>query len=90
MQASEAANPSADQSNIGDALSFEQALIQLEAIVRRMETGEAGLEESVDLFKQGTKLSLACDAYLKQAETVIEQLVESPTGEITLKPFSVE
>lgn len=56
------------------ALSFEAALEKLEQIVHRLESGEASLEDSIDLYTEGTLLKQHCDSKLKDAQARIEKL----------------
>jgi exodeoxyribonuclease VII small subunit len=70
-----------------DSLSFEAALSQLEAIVRKLETGEASLEESIRLYEDGVKLQRHCEEKLGQAEARIEQIRGAETGTPVLAPF---
>src|SRR3546814_6901299 len=55
-------------------LSFEDALKRLEAIVHRLEAGEAGLEESINLYSQGEALKKHCEAKLMTAQARIEKI----------------
>lgn len=57
-----------------EGLSFEAALEQLEAIVRRLETGEAPLDESIELYARGDRLRAHCEARLKAAQARIEKI----------------
>jgi exodeoxyribonuclease VII small subunit len=57
-----------------EALSFEQALERLESIVHRLETGDAGLDDSITLYSEGVALRQLCEAKLKAAEARIEKL----------------
>jgi exodeoxyribonuclease VII small subunit len=57
------------------AVSFESALEQLEATVARLEEGEMPLEEALELFESGVKLSRQCTTTLEEAERRIEILV---------------
>lgn len=59
----------------GEAASFETALEQLEATVSRLEEGEMPLEEALELFETGVKLSRQCSSTLEIAERRIEILV---------------
>jgi len=52
--------------------SFEQALVQLEQIVRQLEDGEIGLAESLSHYEQGVKLLKQCYGLLERAERRIE------------------
>jgi exodeoxyribonuclease VII small subunit len=67
-------------------LSFESALDELEAIVRKLEAGEAPLDESIELYARGDKLRMQCQARLKAAEARIDKLQLDPDG----KPTGVE
>lgn len=57
--------------------TFEEAMKQLEEIVRRLEQGDVPLEESIDLYKQGMELSAECSTKLQQAEKQLVQFIDS-------------
>jgi len=59
---------------------FEDRLTALEAVVERLERGELTLDESVQLFEEGVKLSNACKLELEKAEGRVQVLVESKGG----------
>ncbi len=61
-----------DLGSEGVPLTFEQARDELEEIVRRLEDGNATLQESVDLWERGEKLAAHCDLLLGQVESRIE------------------
>jgi exodeoxyribonuclease VII small subunit len=54
--------------------TFEQALSELEKIVKKVEQGEIGLEESIEKYAQGMKLITHCREILDQAEKRIETI----------------
>jgi exodeoxyribonuclease VII small subunit len=56
------------------AANFEQALDELDALVRRMESGELTLDESIAAYRRGAELARYCQARLAQAELDIKQL----------------
>ncbi len=56
--------------------NFEKSLQQLEKIVGSMESGELGLEESLEQFEKGIKLARSCQDTLAGAELRVEQLIE--------------
>ncbi len=58
-------------------LKFEEALARLEEIVRSLEQGEAGLDESLVLFEEGVKLARFCNNKLDQAEAKIEVMLDA-------------
>ena len=62
------------------ALSFEQGLAELETIVGRLESGQAPLEESIDLYTRGAALKAHCEAKLKSAQLRVEKIVVGPGG----------
>jgi len=70
----------ADAGKPADAISFEHALGRLEETVARLEEGEMPLEEALELFETGVKLSRDCSARLDDAERRIEILVADRDG----------
>ena len=57
-----------------DELSFEQAQSELEEIVRRLESGEASLDEAISLWERGEELHRQCAEKLDSAQGRIEEL----------------
>ncbi|MEM6333607.1 MAG: exodeoxyribonuclease VII small subunit [Planctomycetota bacterium] len=55
-------------------VSFEEAIARVEAIVERIESGEAGLEESIAEYEKGAALIKRCQAVLGRAERRIAEL----------------
>jgi exodeoxyribonuclease VII small subunit len=55
-------------------LTFEQALDELDALVRRMEAGELSLDDSIAAYKRGAELAKFCQARLAAAEQEIKKL----------------
>ncbi len=70
--------------------TFEQALAKLEAIVRDVEEGKIGLQESIKRYEQGMSLLKRCRDILAEAEMKIQKLQETPQGEIRVEPFRQE
>jgi|GEM_PF-800707 len=70
------------------AVSFEEALARLEQIVLRIESGDAGLEESLRLFEEGVSLARWCRQQLDRAEARIRVLVEGANGELVEQEFT--
>ncbi|MFN7684418.1 MAG: exodeoxyribonuclease VII small subunit [Oligoflexia bacterium] len=71
------------------ALSFDEALGQLQQVVRTLESGELSLEDALKAFERGVGLSRACQRLLTVAEQKIEILVRGGEGstEPELAPF---
>lgn len=55
-------------------MTFEQALLQLEEIVKTLEKGELPLEQSIKTYEQGVKLTAFCNNEIKTAKLKIEEL----------------
>lgn len=69
----------ADTDNISE-LSFEDALKRLETIVARLESGDAALDESIELYAEGDRLRAQCEARLQAAQARIETITLGPDG----------
>ena len=69
-----------------DAMTFEEALKELEGIVGRLERGDVPLAESVAIYERGESLKNRCAALLKEAEARVEKIRLSPGG----RPAGVE
>jgi len=76
------------QEPANENLTFEQALAELEKIVRDLEEGQTGLEESLVRYEQGVGLLRRCYAQLRAAEQRILLLTgEDGDGRPTTRPF---
>ncbi len=71
------------------ALSFEQALAELEKIVAQLERGDVPLEDSIRAYERGAALKAHCEAKLKDAQLKVEQIVLTPDGPRT-EPAKLE
>ena len=70
------------------ALSFEGALHALEDVVRRLESGEVPLDDSITLYERGEALRKRCQTRLDAAQARIERIVAGPDGVATgTQPF---
>jgi exodeoxyribonuclease VII small subunit len=61
-------------------LSFEDALKRLEAIVQRLESGEATLDESIALYAEGDRLRAQCEIRLQSAQARIDKITLGGDG----------
>ena len=66
---------------------FEAALRELEQIVEQLEAGDLPLEQSLELFEQGVRLSRDCQKRLDEAERRVEILLKDEGGGYTPSPF---
>lgn len=71
-------------------LSFEDALKELEGIIRKLESGEVALEESITLYERGAALRAHCEASLSSARERIEKIVEGQGGDVKTEPASFD
>jgi exodeoxyribonuclease VII small subunit len=62
------------------ALTFEQALAELEAIVAKLESGQAPLDDSIRLYERGAQLKAHCEARLDAARLRVEKIVVGAQG----------
>jgi exodeoxyribonuclease VII small subunit len=63
-----------------EGLTFEQALAELEQIVARLESGQAPLDQSLDLYERGARLKAHCEARLRDAQLRVEKIVQGMGG----------
>ena len=70
-----------------DTLSFEDALGELETIVRSLESGSAPLEDSIKAYERGVALKKHCEAKLRSAQEKIEKITISEDGTAKTENF---
>ena len=66
-------------------LSFEDALAELEKIVRGLEGGQQKLEDAITAYERGAALRRHCEAKLAEAEARVQAIVERGDGALALK-----
>jgi exodeoxyribonuclease VII small subunit len=71
-------------------LSFEDALEQLEEIVRELEEGSGKLDESIKAYERGAHLKYHCESKLKEAQNRVEKVVLSGDGEARLESLNLD
>lgn len=64
-----------------EAMSFEDAMRELESTVGKLETGEASLEESIKLYERGAALRAHCEKRLREAEERVEKITLAANGQ---------
>ena len=70
--------------------NFEEALKKLEDEVKRLESGNMSLDESIASFEEAVKLVRICNEKLEQAERKVALLTEMSDGTVTDVPFTVD
>ncbi len=68
------------------SLSFEDALSELEQIVRGLEGGQQKLEDAIAAYERGAALRRHCEAKLAEAEARVAAIVERADGSLALRP----
>ncbi len=79
-----------NQAQAVETMSFENALKELETIVKRLETGETPLEDSINAYERGTKLKEHCEKKLRDAQAKIERISLSNDGIVKTQPLDTE
>ena len=69
--------------------SFEQAMSDLEGVVKRLEGGELTLDESLAAFERGIKFARECESRLSEAKGKVEQLIKDSEGGIRTEKFAI-
>ena len=67
-------------------LSFEDALSELETIVRGLESGQQKLEDAIKAYERGAALRRHCEAKLAEAEARVAAIVEHADGTLSTRP----
>ncbi len=69
------------------ALSFEDALVELEKLVKQLEDGKAKLDDAIKAYERGALLKRHCETKLREAQAKIEQIAIGADGSVSAKPF---
>jgi exodeoxyribonuclease VII small subunit len=69
-----------------DAMTFEQALAELEKIVGQLESGQAPLEQSIEMYERGAALKAHCEKRLEAARLRVEKIVVGASGAVSAEP----
>ena len=69
--------------------NFEASLEQLQGIVKKLESGELTLDQSLKSFEDGVRLTRACQEFLSAADQRIQILTQATTDQkVDLQPFN--
>jgi exodeoxyribonuclease VII small subunit len=72
------------------AMSFEDALAELEQIVRRLEGGQVKLDDAIQCYERGTQLKRHCEHKLNEAQQRVERIVIGPDGGLAAAPAKLD
>lgn len=71
-------------------MSFEDALAELEVIVRELEEGRGKLDDAIGSYERGTLLKKHCEAKLRGAKAKVEKISFSPEGTIGTETADID
>jgi exodeoxyribonuclease VII small subunit len=72
------------------AMNFEDALAELEQIVKRLEKGEAKLDEAIAAYERGAHLRRHCEAKLSEAQARVDRIVKAADGRLSSEPVKLD
>jgi exodeoxyribonuclease VII small subunit len=72
------------------AMSFEDALAELEQIVRRLEAGQVRLDEAIQCYERGAQLKRHCERKLNEAQQRVDRIVIGPEGAVGTAPLKLD
>ena len=72
------------------SMSFEDALAELEQIVRRLEAGQVKLDEAILSYELGALLKQHCERKLNEAQQRVERIVIGANGAISTEPTKLD
>lgn len=65
-----------------EKMSYEEAFMELQSVVEKLESGELPLKDSLALFERGQALSARCSELLEEAQLKLRQLTLDESGEL--------
>ena len=71
-------------------MSFEEALVELEQIVRRLEGGQVKLDEAILSYERGAQLKRHCERKLNEAQQRVDRIVIGPDGAVSAEPAKLD
>ena len=71
-------------------LTFEEAMQQIEELLRSMENSSLSLNDTLAAFERGVGLTRFCQEYLDKAEQRIEFVIAASSGDLEIKPLILE
>ena len=72
------------------AMSFEDALAELEQIVRRLEAGQVKLDDAIQSYERGAQLKRHCEQKLTEAQQRVDRIVIGPDGTVAAEPAKLD
>ena len=79
-----------DKKQAIEGLSFEEALAELQALVKALEKGDSKLEEAIRAYERGAALKHHCEIKLREAQEKVDRIVVGSDGSLTSRPAKFE
>ena len=73
-----------------DPMSFEEALTELQALVKALEKGDAKLEEAIVAYERGAALKRHCERKLREAQEKVDKIVVGTDGGLSTEPAKLD
>lgn len=73
-----------------EPIRFEEAMLKLEEVVKKLETGDVPLEDAITLYKEGMELSAFCQGKLQHAEKQLMSIIDQDGQKETFVPTQGE
>lgn len=71
-------------------MNFEEAMTELEQVVRQLEDGRVPLEQAIGSYERGAALKSRCEALLKDARLTVEEIYKAKDGGVEVKPSDLQ
>lgn len=71
-------------------MTFEEALLELETIIKKIDTGQESLDSSIAAYERGAMLKAYCEKKLQEAKLKIEKIVKRNEGKVDLEEVNLE
>ncbi|MEM7123258.1 MAG: exodeoxyribonuclease VII small subunit [Pseudomonadota bacterium] len=71
------------------AMSFEQALAELETIVEGLESGDSKLDDAITSYERGAALKLHCETKLREAQEKVEKIKLAADGSVSAEATEI-
>ncbi|HVI87615.1 MAG TPA: exodeoxyribonuclease VII small subunit [Dongiaceae bacterium] len=71
-------------------LSFEEALAELQDLVKRLERGDNKLDDAIRSYERGALLKRHCEAKLREAQLKVDKIVLGPDGAVSTEPAKLD
>ena len=73
-----------------EAMSFEEALNELQGLVKALEKGEAKLDEAIRAYERGAALKQHCERKLREAQAKVDEVVVGADGSLSSEPMKFD